>query len=152
MLIGGRFVPHADVTLKLGVLLLWIYVVYNKSIRLLAFASCFLVAEVIAVVAVLAKSFSNFHGSLDESDFLRVTLSDSFTAKASLIPGVKFCLVVQAPSFYHVFWTPILAYHSIVFVLFLAKGWTVFRGDHKQCMSTGMIERIYKDSLVNFLA
>jgi len=115
------------------VLLLWIFVVYGRNLWVLAFMGLLLLGEVATVATILAMSFSNFH------------------AEANLIPGIVFCLVVHEPWFFHIVWSPILAYHTILFALFLAKGWMVYR-QGRIWKSTGLLETIYKNSLINFLA
>jgi hypothetical protein len=45
------------------VLLLWIFVVHNRSHWVLAFMGFLLFAEIASVATILAKSFSNFHGA-----------------------------------------------------------------------------------------
>ena len=45
------------------VLLLWIFVVYNRSIWVLGIMGFLLFAEIATVATILAKSFSNFHGA-----------------------------------------------------------------------------------------
>lgn len=74
-------------------------------------------------------------------------------AEAHLIPGATFCLVEHEPWFFHEFWTPILVYHTVMVILFIAKGWMVYSElGQKRWKSTGLLAKIYKDSLVNFLA
>lgn len=93
-----------------------------------------LLGEIAAVATILAMSFSNFR------------------AGANLVPGTIFCLVHE-PSFYHTVWSPILAYHTVLFALFLAKGWMMYRqGGLQTWKSTGLLETIYKNSFINFLA
>jgi hypothetical protein len=70
-----------------------------------------------------------------------------------LLPGITFCLVVHEPFFFHTVWSPVLAYHAILFGLFLAKGLMVYRQrGSKTWTSTGLLETIYKNSFVDFLA
>jgi hypothetical protein len=45
------------------VLLLWIFVVHNRSLWVLAFMGFLLFAEIAIVATLLAKSFSNFRGA-----------------------------------------------------------------------------------------
>jgi len=125
---------HAhDEFMCLVVLLLWVFVVYNRNLWVLAFMGILLLDEVAAVAAILAMSFSNFH------------------AEANLIPGIVFCLVVHEPSFFHIVWSPILAYRAILFALFLAKGCMVYR-QGRAWKSTGLLETIYQNFLIDFLA
>ena len=46
------------------VLLLWIFVVYDRKLWVLAFMGLLLLGEIAAVATILAMSFSNFHGAL----------------------------------------------------------------------------------------
>ena len=50
-------------TLTAAVLLLWIYVVYNKNRWILALITTCYVAEVVGVVTILTLSFENFQGA-----------------------------------------------------------------------------------------
>jgi hypothetical protein len=134
----------------LVVLLLWIFVVYGRNLWVLAFMGLLLLGEVATVATILAMSFSNFHGVLCPAA-LYLKSAQCLAAEANLIPGIVFCLVVHEPWFFHIVWSPILAYHTILFALFLAKGWMVYR-QGRIWKSTGLLETIYKNSLINFLA
>lgn len=59
------------------VLLLWIFVVYNRSRWILAFASFLLLAQIAAVSTILAKSFSNFRGLSLSSSYCRTLLTEA---------------------------------------------------------------------------
>ena len=48
----------------IAVLLLWIYVVYNKNRYILAVMGGCYVAEIASVVAILVVSFKNYEGEL----------------------------------------------------------------------------------------
>ncbi|EMD37779.1 hypothetical protein CERSUDRAFT_83551 [Gelatoporia subvermispora B] len=117
------------------VLLLWIYVVFNKNRYLLVALSLLFLAEVAAVIAILAKSFINFH------------------AQAHLIPGIPFCLATHEPTTFKLLWVPILGYDSILLVLFLYKGIeSHIITYHNRLAPTTLLDMIYKHSLTNFLA
>lgn len=84
---------------------------------------------------------------------LCLQLAKHLAAKAHLLPGITFCLSVREPFFLHTVWSPVLAYHTILFALFLAKGIMVHmqRGS-RTWSSTGLLETIYKNSFIDFLA
>ncbi|OCH90243.1 hypothetical protein OBBRIDRAFT_793484 [Obba rivulosa] len=117
------------------VLLLWIYVVYNKNRYILAITSFLFLLEVVTVVTILATSFKNFH------------------AEAHLIPGIPFCLATHEPTTFELLWIPILAYDSILLVLFLYKGvQSHILTYHDRLASNSLLDIIYKYSLSNFVA
>jgi len=134
------------------VLLLWIFVVYDRNLWILAFMGFLMLGEIATVATILAMSFSNFHGAF-WSDALFQKLTQPLAAEAHLLPGITFCLVVHEPAFYHRVWLPILVYHTILFTLFLTKGYMVYRQrGYRTWKSTGLLETIYKNSLINFLS
>ena len=126
--------------------------VYDKNLWVLAFMGFLFICEIATVATILAKSFSNFHGAFWFAA-LSLELAQYLAAEAHLLPGITFCFVVHEPSFYHIVWSPILAYHTVLFALFLTKGCMVYRQrGNRTWKSTGLLETIYKNSLINFLA
>lgn len=73
-------------------------------------------------------------------------------AKASLVPGTSYCLISHAPTLLHVFWLPILGYHTFVLIFFLFKGYRVYTVESRRWHNRGLLAILYKDSLLNFLA
>jgi hypothetical protein len=68
---GRCYVPQSstffqiyDKDVSSVVLLLWIFVVYDRKLWVLAFMGLLLLGEIAAVATILAMSFSNFHGAL----------------------------------------------------------------------------------------
>ncbi|KAJ7675101.1 hypothetical protein B0H17DRAFT_1081781 [Mycena rosella] len=112
------------------VLLLWIFVVYNRKVHILAFLGVLWTAELISVVVILAKSFAR----------LQIT--------ANLIPGLgNFCSLINEPPFFYWYWLPVLLYNSAILVLFVHKGTEILRVSH-----VSLLHDVYRRSFVNFLA
>ncbi|OBZ68334.1 hypothetical protein A0H81_11778 [Grifola frondosa] len=119
-----------------AVLLLWIYVVYNKSRWILAVMGFLYVTEVVAVVMILAFSFIHFD------------------ANSHTIPGTTFCVIGSVPSTYRLLWVPILAFDSILLLLFLYRGCgrSLRCGRKRTFTYDNLLDMVYKHSLMNFLA
>ncbi|KAJ6558562.1 hypothetical protein DFH09DRAFT_534632 [Mycena vulgaris] len=114
------------------VLLLWIFVLYNKNLRILAFLGVLFLAESLSLVVILAKSFAR----------LQIT--------ARLIPGFTFCSLLNEPQFFYWYWLPVLVYNSAILALFIAKGTETFRSSHVPHVS--LLHDVYRRSFINFLA
>ncbi|KAI0743412.1 hypothetical protein C8Q80DRAFT_1272114 [Daedaleopsis nitida] len=120
-----------------AVLLLWIYVVYNKNRWILAIISIRYVAEVVGVVTILTFSFQ------------------SFQAHSFIASGVQFCYMANIGKPIHLLWVPILGYDALLLLLFIYRGcagsiWK--RGTRWSYSYDSLLDTIYKHSLLNFLA
>ncbi|EJF58206.1 hypothetical protein DICSQDRAFT_182693 [Dichomitus squalens LYAD-421 SS1] len=120
-----------------AVLLLWIYVVYNKNKWILALTGICYIAEITSVVSILTISFEHFEAR-------------AFHAN----PNVDFCFLhVESP--FPLLWVPILAYDSLLLLLFVYRGcagMTSTRGWRWAYTYDGLLDMIYRHSLLNFLA
>ncbi|KAJ6594376.1 hypothetical protein B0H19DRAFT_59331 [Mycena capillaripes] len=114
------------------VLLLWIFVIYNRNMRILACLGALFVAQLVAVVVILAQSFA------------RINIS------ANLFPGLNFCFLVNEPQFFYWYWLPILVYNTAILVLFLAKGFNSFRVS--KIHHVNVLNTVYRKSFINFIA
>ncbi|PIL34036.1 hypothetical protein GSI_03745 [Ganoderma sinense ZZ0214-1] len=121
-----------------AVLLLWIYVVYNKNKWILALMGICYIGEVASVVSILTISFSGFEAS-------------AFHAK----PDINYCVLSNIGRPFPLLWVPILAYDSLLLLLFLYRGCagaspnSSSRWGYKY---DGLLDMIYRHSLLNFLA
>ncbi|KAH8093898.1 hypothetical protein BXZ70DRAFT_948378 [Cristinia sonorae] len=121
------------------VVILWIWIVYGKSKRVLAFMGILFSAEVITVLYILIRSIPNFQGSY------------RFHSQAHIIPGLTYCLITKANPQLKLLWIPILAFDSTLLVLYLYKGFRAYR-DPSPKEHNGVLRMVYKHSLLNFLA
>ncbi|KAI0780005.1 hypothetical protein C8Q74DRAFT_1197769 [Fomes fomentarius] len=120
-----------------AVLLLWIYVLYNKNKWILTVISVCYVAEVISVISILTISFMNFQ------------------AQAGGIPGIRYCVMTDIGRPFQLLWVPILAYDALLLLLFLYRGCASAcrRGQWRWTSDyDGLFDMIYRHSLLNFLA
>ncbi|KAI1791263.1 hypothetical protein LXA43DRAFT_1141413 [Ganoderma leucocontextum] len=121
-----------------AVLLLWIYVVYNKNKWILALMGICYIGEVASVVTILTISFSGFQVS-------------AFHAN----PDINYCVLSHIGRPFPLLWVPILAYDSLLLLLFLYRGCagaspnSSWRWAYKY---DGLLDMIYRHSLLNFLA
>ncbi|KAJ7755707.1 hypothetical protein DFH07DRAFT_487842 [Mycena maculata] len=114
------------------VLLLWIFVMYKRNIHILQFLGALFVAELIAVVLILAKSFTR----------LQIT--------AEIDPGHRFCSLKDEPQFFCWYWLPILIYNSAILALFIVKGTDTLRASYVPRAS--LSNDVYRQSFGNFIA
>ncbi|KAJ7287358.1 hypothetical protein C8J57DRAFT_1283658 [Mycena rebaudengoi] len=113
------------------VLLLWIWVIFERNIRILAALGVLFIAELISLVVILARSFAR----------LSIT--------ANIIPGFNFCSLINEPEFFFWYWLPVLTYNTVIFILFLVKGSQSFRSiSHVNTL----LHDVYRRSFLNFLA
>ncbi|KAI0768711.1 hypothetical protein BD413DRAFT_629529 [Trametes elegans] len=119
-----------------AVLLLWIYVVYNKNRYILAVMGVFYLAEVASVLTILAISFKNFE------------------ARAFFLVGVHYCIMDELPKTFQLLWVPILAYDTLLLLLFLYRGCGSTLGCNRALSYSydGLLDMVYRHSLLNFLA
>ncbi|EIW63173.1 uncharacterized protein TRAVEDRAFT_43481 [Trametes versicolor FP-101664 SS1] len=119
-----------------AVLLLWIYVVYNKNRWVLAVMGACYVAEVASVLTILAISFENFEAS------------------ALHFLGVEYCVMGDFPTTFRLLWVPILAYDTLLLLLFLYRGCRSTLGCNRKHSYShdSLLDMVYRHSLLNFLA
>jgi len=137
---------------RVGVLLLWIYVVYDKNFKVLAGMGFLFIAEMTAIIVILSESFSSLAGTfslLSKRLYIRNTTSGS----AHFTSGIGFCFPRNPSGFLNSFWIPVLVYHSALLSLFLVMGYRVYcpaTSRHKE--TSLLLEAMFKSSLFNFLA
>ncbi|KAJ7047823.1 hypothetical protein C8F04DRAFT_1060222 [Mycena alexandri] len=112
------------------VLLLWIFVLYNRKTTVLAFLSVLFVAQSVSVIVILAKSFAHL----------------SITAHIDDV-RIAFCSLQHQPAFFFWYWLPVLLYNAAILALFIIKGTDAFRATY-----IPRVHGIYRRSLINFLA
>ncbi|KAI0356352.1 hypothetical protein OH77DRAFT_256564 [Trametes cingulata] len=119
-----------------AVLLLWIYVVYNKNRYVLAVMSVCYVAEVASVLCILILSFKHFE------------------AKAFQSIDVAYCVMGDFPPTFKLLWVPILAYDTLLLLLFLWRGCRSTVGCNRKLTygHDNLLDMVYRHSLLNFLA
>ncbi|KAJ7929135.1 hypothetical protein B0H13DRAFT_1965750 [Mycena leptocephala] len=113
------------------VLLLWIFVIYNRDMRVLAMMGVLFVAETVSVIVILAKSFAQLQ----------------ITSQIATGLAMNFCSLRNPPQFFFWFWLPVLIYNSAILALFIVKGTNAFRVSYDPT-----VWHLYRRSLVNFLA
>ncbi|KAI8975894.1 hypothetical protein BD414DRAFT_517368 [Trametes punicea] len=119
-----------------AVLLLWIYVVYNKSRLVLAIIGACYIAEVASVLVILTLSFENFE------------------ARVFQFLGVEYCVMGKPPTIFQLLWVPILAYDMLLLLLFLYRGCASTITCHRKPSygHDSLLDMVYRHSLLNFLA
>ncbi|KAJ7347106.1 hypothetical protein DFH08DRAFT_961480 [Mycena albidolilacea] len=114
------------------VLLLWIFVIYNRNRVILLVLAVSFMAQLISVVAILAQSFSQIKIS------------------ANLLPGLEFCFLINEPQFFYWYWLPILVYNTIILGLFVYKGRHAFL--RSKNAHVNLLNDVYRKSFINFFA
>ncbi|KAJ7367838.1 hypothetical protein DFH08DRAFT_6715 [Mycena albidolilacea] len=118
------------------VLLLWIFVIYNRNVQILAALGVLFVAEMVSVIVILAQSFPR----------LRITAT-----YAPVDSGLhNFCSLFNPPDFFYWYWLPVLIYNTAILALFIGKSAKAFRVLHTP--EINVVDSLYRRSLVNFLA
>jgi len=113
------------------VLLLWIFVIYNKNRTILTILGVLFVAQLVSVVAILGQSFAQIKIS------------------ANILPGLDFCFLLNEPQFFYYYWLPILVYNTAILALFIYKGRHAFR--NSKIAHVNLLHTVYRKSFVNFL-
>ncbi|OJT12758.1 hypothetical protein TRAPUB_10706 [Trametes pubescens] len=94
------------------------------------------IAEVASVLTILAISFENFEAS------------------ALYFLGVQYCVMGDFPTTFRLLWVPILAYDTLLLLLFLYRGCRSTLGCNRKPSYThdSLLDMVYRHSLLNFLA
>ncbi|KAI0371092.1 hypothetical protein BV20DRAFT_942953 [Pilatotrama ljubarskyi] len=119
-----------------AVLLLWIYVVYSKNRYVLAVMGACYVAEIASVLCILGLSFEHFE------------------ARAFRFLDVEYCVMGELPTTFKLLWIPILAYDTLLLLLFLWRGCRSTMGCNRKLSYAhdNLLDMVYRHSLLNFLA
>ncbi|KAI0661130.1 hypothetical protein C8Q70DRAFT_1043794 [Cubamyces menziesii] len=119
-----------------AVLLLWIHVVYNKNRVILLVMSAFYAVEVASVLTILTFSFENFEAHV-----------------SGFLGDVEYCIMEQPPKIFQMLWIPILAYDTLLLLLFLWRGCrSTLCCNRKFSDHDSLLDMVYRHSLLNFLA
>ncbi|KAJ8077039.1 hypothetical protein PM082_001462 [Marasmius tenuissimus] len=114
------------------VLFLWIYVMYNGNKAVTSFLGLLFVACAAATYTMLALSFRDLE------------------IRGELIPRHPFCGMLNPPSLLVYFWTPILAYSSVVLLLIGYKGYQLLSSPHARARNPALTD-VYIKSTTNFV-
>ncbi|KAI0644597.1 hypothetical protein C8Q79DRAFT_912651 [Trametes meyenii] len=119
-----------------AVLLLWIYVVYNKNRLILAIMGVCYIAEVAGVLTILSVSFQHLE------------------AVAFGVLGAQYCVMGRLPKIFELLWVPILAYDTLLLLLFVYRGCRSTLACNRKTTygHDNLLDMVYKHSLLNFLA
>ncbi|KAI0674783.1 hypothetical protein C8Q78DRAFT_1075156 [Trametes maxima] len=119
-----------------AVLLLWIYVVYNKNRFILAIMGVCYIAEVAGVLTILSVSFQHLE------------------AVAFGVLGAQYCVMGRLPKIFELLWVPILAYDTLLLLLFIYRGCRSTLACNRKTTygHDNLLDMVYKHSLLNFLA
>ncbi|KAI0331206.1 hypothetical protein GY45DRAFT_1249280 [Cubamyces sp. BRFM 1775] len=119
-----------------AVLLLWIHVVYNKNRLILLTMSVFYAVEVASVLTILTFSFEHFEAHV-----------------SGFLGDVEYCIMEQPPRIFQMLWVPILAYDTLLLLLFLWRGCrSTLCCNRKFSDHDSLLDMVYRHSLLNFLA
>jgi hypothetical protein len=136
---------------------MWIYVVYDKDLKILMGMGLLFIVEMAAILVILLDSFPSLSGSPPRRSHYAVQTNRNITiAQAQLvtiIPGTLFCPLVNPSSLLNTFWIPVLAYHAVLLILFLIMGYRIYgptTSRHK--VKSKLLRMIYRASFINFLA
>ncbi|KAI0072714.1 hypothetical protein K474DRAFT_1667485 [Panus rudis PR-1116 ss-1] len=113
------------------VLILWIWIVWNRQKTILVSLLGGFFLEITAVIVILVYTMRNF------------------TASSHVLPHVTYCFVTKASPAFRFVWLPILVFDSMLLSLFLFHGLRV-RGMHIRRGYSSMT-MIYRHSLLNFI-
>ncbi|KAJ6516363.1 hypothetical protein C8R45DRAFT_242258 [Mycena sanguinolenta] len=115
------------------VLLLWIFVLYDRNRQILTALTVLFVAETATVVTILAQSFVHIQGST-----------------AQIAPALpKFCSLSNEPQFFYWYWLPVLIYNAAILALFIGKSANALRGSLRDSENSP-VDHLYWRSFVNF--
>ncbi|TFK47652.1 hypothetical protein OE88DRAFT_1665918 [Heliocybe sulcata] len=116
------------------ILQLRLYALYQLNRGVLVFMCCAFIVSVSAGVTIMALVL------------LRLS------ANSQIIPGIVFCIPVNAPSFFYAFWIPTLAFESLLCGLALYKAFKDFRSRSTVFQSgRHIIKVLIRDSVVYYL-
>ena len=87
---------------------------------------------------------------LHQSKLVRSPITSLNQASAHAIPGKPFCVIISIPKSFYMLWTPVLIFHTILLALYSYQGFKVF--GRVPWRHAGLLDLIYRDSLLNFLA
>ncbi|KAK7692856.1 hypothetical protein QCA50_004491 [Cerrena zonata] len=113
------------------VLVLWIWVICNRSKIILITLLSLFSAEVAGTTAILVLSFKHTSSS------------------PHLVPGLTYCFAQGTSSSFRFLWIPILAFDTALLSIFLYHG---YKTRENRRMGSSSMHMIYQHSLLNFLA
>lgn len=118
------------------VLMSWIYVIYDRNIRVVAVLLCLYAAEVITTFTILGVSLDHVH------------TTNHIISPVLYSPA--FCSMTEIPPLYNFYWVPNLAYNGVVFILFILKSYQVL-GCSAQPKQKQVLYNVYRNSAMNYV-
>jgi len=120
------------------VLLLWIFVIYDRNRQILAALSVIFATQTVALVVILAQSFT------------RLKSSANIARDYHILDFPNFCSLFNEPQFFSWYWLPVLIYNTAILALFIGKSASAFRSLRDE--ENSLLDKLYRRSLVNFVA
>ncbi|KIY66217.1 hypothetical protein CYLTODRAFT_423656 [Cylindrobasidium torrendii FP15055 ss-10] len=133
------FLPWEMITFAISILtselvvLSWIYVIYDRNVKIAASLGLLFIVECAATVTLLVLGLKNIDVASD------------------LITGINFCSLRTIPPLFKVFWVPFLAYNAVVLILFLIKSYQVLFST-TYAPSDKLVRNVYHNSAINYVA
>ena len=131
-----------------------VYAMYGRSRRiLLLLGCCFAVSSGVCIVLItkvmLAEIGEIFNDrcSLFLLSVKKLATSDPFSG---LFP-VHFCASLDLPSYYALYWVPLLSFEVIVFALVLNKGYWYYRQYKVDGLKVNLTTLLVRDSVAYFV-
>ncbi|KAK7061324.1 hypothetical protein R3P38DRAFT_2828854 [Favolaschia claudopus] len=135
------------------VLLLWIFVIYNRNVHILAALAVLFVAETISVVVILVQSFArlqSIYSFVAPSTCVLTIVTSNIIAPHTELGN--FCSLNNEPQFFYWYWLPVLIYNTAIFALFIGKSFKTFRFSEERTPEGRLVERSFINFLVIFAA
>ena len=127
---------------------------YGKSRRILFFLGFCFTASLATCIALIAKIMS-----LEEGESLLGLVypsSDTYSFSATSDPTsgllpIRFCVPLDLPNYYALFWVPLLSFEVIMFALAFYKGYGYFKHYKIDGSSRNLTMLLFRDSVAYFV-
>ena len=132
-------------------LIVWIWVAYNRNRKLLISLSVIYAVQVVSVITILIQSLYNLQGENFAHHSGTAKLIASLAVKSQTVAKFALCRVTQIGHTLKFLWVPILGFDFILLALFTYKGFHVYWSRTKR-ERFGVMYMVYKHTIPTFLA
>ena len=149
MRLPASLIASTDIRPDVAVLILWIWVAYNRNRKLLISLSVIYAVQVVSVITILIQSLYNLQGeALAHQRHYEI---NNFVVRSQTVAKFALCRVTQIGRTLKFLWVPILGFDFILLALFTYKGFNMY-WSRTQRERFGVMYMVYKHTLPTFLA